>query len=228
MGSDIGITLDVYKNSIYQPEPDLVNSAQHGVTIPVYDVSGNKTEISPSDLGSHGDYYIKDVSSLEDSQKEAQKVKYYYVKYPNKDSGTWYMRKDEYAIDSNGMVNRGYTYNKEDDWKNYNKNKYLTNTSWKVYTQFRYLGDDGSILNFSYSKNNSKWYIITGYDSNNNPIKEWYYLVPSADNRSRPNHLPTYLNESCKVTLGGGYNLQYTGNGSSIKSGKITISDYVD
>lgn len=226
MGADIGMTGD-FANAVYTDYTDTFTKlSTYGETLKVYNASGGVVGISPADLydkSYEGTYYTQDITKLTDAAEKAKAdVIYCYVKY----GGKYYKRLDEFMLDTQGRVNKISTYIDADL---YIKNRYRTHsTNPDLYTMFRYT-ETGTPLTFSYSSGSSHWfdeYTVTDGDGETQTKYKWYYVIPNHPNATRPNAKPTYLVESCKVTLGGGYSLPHTGLGTKT-SGTITISSYL-
>lgn len=175
-------------------------------------------------------YYIdpveKDASESDLLLKYSKRVDINYIIY---DNSVW-VREEEYSLDNEGYINKIYLYNniKSKD-ADFVANRYLSynnNNGYKgVYTMFKYTKDNGNAMNLYFDKDTTVWKLE---DENNNANNEYYYLIPTNPNRSRPNTnvSATYLVESCKVVLGGGVTLNYTKGSYSSNgptSGTITI-----
>ena len=191
---------------------------------------GNKTTYTDI-LGSYNDYidyYIINPKELQNSAGggsisdilEPFKLKYQFVVTGEK----IYERKDIFMLDTNtGKINKLFPIiaKAQGGKKVHLSNRYLTNKEYGLYTVFKYIEakDNG----FYYEKEESKWF-IDRYDSEGDQSTDYFYVIPLKQNQRRPNTGTTYLSESCKVTLGGGYNLQNTG-AANATSGTIEISD---
>ena len=154
---------------------------------------------------------MTDISEIDEEElKNNYKVKNYYAVA----GGKIYQRKDIYSI-KNGKLNKLFKYNTKEDSDRYKINLYCSNEDWALYTMFKYC----DITNgFKFDESTTKW-----TDSNGKK----YYLIPLRANASRPNSYTTYLVETAKVSLGGGFTLNYTGKGEP-KVGTISIETPIE
>jgi len=210
-----------YDDFVYVPTD--ITADYKDVEITLFNSSNSKKSVKYSELFTHDgskytgidntyeDYYVTDISEIDEEElKNNYKVKNYYAVA----GGKIYQRKDIYSI-KNGKLNKLFKYNTKEDSDRYKINLYCSNEDWALYTMFKYC----DITNgFKFDESTTKW-----TDSNGKK----YYLIPLRANASRPNSYTTYLVETAKVSLGGGFTLNYTGKGEP-KVGTISIETPIE
>jgi len=222
-----------YKDTIYKDVTNLYTMKDSGNnTVYVngeytyYTASGEKKSVSYSKLftafDSYKENYIVDVSKLDgdDDSKEALKIKYVF----RVEGVKIYERDSLYVLDeSTGKINKIYPIvNRSNNIEDYINNRYLTNKEHGLYTVFRYK-IDGKIQDFNYKTGESMWKVNNYNEDGTISDPTYYYALPQRSQQRIPNNITTNLVESCKVTLGGGYNLKHTG-AAEVKSGSITVA----
>lgn len=142
-------------------------------------------------------------------------------------SATLYKLDGLYTLDEHGFLAKYYKYATKQDVEQYKNNKYLTNSTYGVYTLLKYVDQNKNKYSFYYSDVKNSPFLYEGEKLNEDDDMR-YLLIPTTKNKSKPNRGNTYLVETCKATIGGTLRLNYTGINSlnGIPTGQIIIQGF--